>query len=147
MSVSPIALDAVRRFKSSVINGRCADERRAVSQESAQCEGDKALLRSGRPLAEPFPGVSIAGIGRRVTHLPLSGRIVQLLVIAPRFRCDAVLCGRQIFKERFTELHRRSTGSIGATYGEDGCDRPGPWSGALRSNDGRLRKTADAARE
>jgi transposase len=38
---------------------------------------------------------------RRVTDLPLSGRIVQLLVIARRFRCDAVLCGRQIFTERF----------------------------------------------
>ncbi|WP_375049786.1 transposase family protein [Bradyrhizobium sp. 8-10B] len=31
---------------------------------------------------------------RRVTDLPLSGRIVQLLVIARRFRCDAVLCAR-----------------------------------------------------
>jgi hypothetical protein len=38
-----------------------------------------------------------------VTDLPLSGRIVQLLVIARRFRCDAVLCGRQIFIERFAE--------------------------------------------
>ena len=40
---------------------------------------------------------------RRVTDLPLSGRIVQLLLIARRFRCDAVLCGRQIFTERFAE--------------------------------------------
>ena len=38
-----------------------------------------------------------------MTDLPLSGRIVQLLVIARRFRCDAVLCGRQIFTERFAE--------------------------------------------
>jgi len=38
-----------------------------------------------------------------VTDLPLSGRIVQLVVIARRFRCDAVLCGRQIFTERFAE--------------------------------------------
>jgi hypothetical protein len=38
-----------------------------------------------------------------VTDLPLSGRIVQLLVIARRFRCDGVLCGRQIFTERFAE--------------------------------------------
>jgi hypothetical protein len=28
-----------------------------------------------------------------VNDLPLSGRIVQLLVVARRFRCDAVLCG------------------------------------------------------
>jgi transposase len=40
---------------------------------------------------------------RRVADLPLSGRIVQLVVIARRFRCDAVLCGRQIFTERFPE--------------------------------------------
>jgi hypothetical protein len=38
-----------------------------------------------------------------VTDLPLSGRIVQLLAVARRFRCDAVLCGRQIFTERFAE--------------------------------------------
>ncbi|MET4324040.1 transposase [Bradyrhizobium sp. RT5a] len=38
-----------------------------------------------------------------MTDLPLSGRIVQLLVIACRVRCDAVLCGRQIFTERFAE--------------------------------------------
>jgi hypothetical protein len=37
----------------------------------------------------------------RVGDLPLSGRSVELLVIARRFRCDAVLCGRQIFVERF----------------------------------------------
>jgi transposase len=36
---------------------------------------------------------------RRVTDLPLSGRIVQLVVVARRFRCDAVLCGRQIFTD------------------------------------------------
>ena len=40
---------------------------------------------------------------RRVTDLPLSGRIVRLVMIARRFRCDAVLCGRQIFTERFPE--------------------------------------------
>ena len=40
---------------------------------------------------------------RRVADLPLSGRLVQLAVIARRFRCDAVLCERQIFTERFPE--------------------------------------------
>jgi transposase IS204/IS1001/IS1096/IS1165 family protein len=38
---------------------------------------------------------------RRAGDLPLSGRSVELVVIARRFRCDAVLCGRQIFVERF----------------------------------------------
>jgi transposase len=40
---------------------------------------------------------------RHVADLPLSGRSVQLEVIARRFRCDAVLCGRQIFTERFAD--------------------------------------------
>ncbi|BBB96638.1 hypothetical protein M2192_007728 [Bradyrhizobium elkanii USDA 61] len=40
---------------------------------------------------------------RRVTDLPLSGRVVELLVIVRHFRCDAVLCGRQIFTERFAD--------------------------------------------
>jgi len=38
-----------------------------------------------------------------VTDPPLSRWIVQLLVIARRFRCDAVLCRRQIFTELFAE--------------------------------------------
>jgi transposase len=40
---------------------------------------------------------------RRVSDLPLCGRSVQLLVVARRFRCDAVLCRRQIFAERFED--------------------------------------------
>jgi transposase len=40
---------------------------------------------------------------RRVADLPLAGRSVVLLVLARRFRCDAVLCSRQIFTERFAD--------------------------------------------
>jgi transposase len=40
---------------------------------------------------------------RRVADLPLAGRSAQLVVIARRFRCEAVLCGRQIFTERFAD--------------------------------------------
>ena len=40
---------------------------------------------------------------RRLTDLPLAGRPVRLLLIARRFRCDAVLCGRRIFTERFND--------------------------------------------
>jgi transposase len=40
---------------------------------------------------------------RCVGDLPLSGRSVRLLVVARRFRCDAVLCGRQIFAQRFAD--------------------------------------------
>ncbi len=38
---------------------------------------------------------------RRLADLPISGCPVRLVVIARRFYCDAVLCGRRIFAERF----------------------------------------------
>jgi transposase len=41
---------------------------------------------------------------RRLTDLPVGGRVMQLTIIARRFYCDAVLCGRRIFTERFKEL-------------------------------------------
>lgn len=40
---------------------------------------------------------------RRLADLPLSGKSVQLILIARRFHCDAVLCGRRIFTERYGE--------------------------------------------
>lgn len=78
--------------------------------ESAYHEGNKAIVvvrASGSVSLCPSCGTVSRRVHSRyrrcVTDLPLSGRIVQLLVIARRFRCDAVLCGRQIFTERFTE--------------------------------------------
>lgn len=78
--------------------------------ESAYYEGDKAVIvvrASGRVGLCPSCGTVSRRVHsryrRRVTDLPLSGRIVQLLVIARRFRCDALLCGRQIFTQRFAE--------------------------------------------
>ncbi len=41
---------------------------------------------------------------RRLMDLPVGGRIMKLEVMARRFYCDAVLCGRRIFTERFKEL-------------------------------------------
>ncbi len=38
---------------------------------------------------------------RRLLDLPVAGRPVRLIVLARRFRCDAVLCGQRIFTERF----------------------------------------------
>lgn len=38
---------------------------------------------------------------RRPADLPLGGRRVELTVVARRFWCDAVLCGRRIFCEQF----------------------------------------------
>jgi transposase len=74
----------------------------------------KPLLRTGRPEVPvcPWCGTVFRRIHsryRRVSDLRLSGRMVQLLVIARRFSCDAVLCGRQSFTDRFAEgmlLHR-----------------------------------------
>jgi transposase len=40
---------------------------------------------------------------RRPTDLPLSGRRVELRVMVRRFQCDAVLCPRRIFAERFAD--------------------------------------------
>jgi len=78
--------------------------------ESAYYEGDKAVIEiraSGSVGLCPLCGTVSRRVHsryrRRVTDLPLSGRIVQLLVVARRFRCDAVLCGRQIVTERFDE--------------------------------------------
>jgi transposase len=78
--------------------------------ESAFYQADKAVItvRSSRsfglcPSCETVSRRVHSRYQRRVTDLPLSGRVVQLVVVARRFRCDAVLCGRQIFTERFPE--------------------------------------------
>jgi transposase len=78
--------------------------------ESAFCEADKTII-TVRPVRNFSVCPSCGTVSRRVhshyprrvTDLPLSGRTVQLIVIARRFRCDAVLCGRQIFTERFAD--------------------------------------------
>ena len=78
--------------------------------ESAYHDGDRAIITvrpsRGFGLCPSCGTVSRrvhSHYRRRVTDLPLSGRIVQLVVIARRFRCDTVLCGRQIFTERFAD--------------------------------------------
>ncbi|HZC95595.1 MAG TPA: ISL3 family transposase [Bradyrhizobium sp.] len=38
---------------------------------------------------------------RRLADLPIAGRPVCLMVLARRFYCNAVLCGRRVFTERF----------------------------------------------
>ena len=38
---------------------------------------------------------------RRLADLPAAGRPVRLVVLARRFYCHVVLCGRRIFAERF----------------------------------------------
>src|SRR5215475_8734552 len=116
--------------------------------ESAYYEGDKAIIAvraSGSVGLCPSCGTVSRRIHsryrRRVTDLPLSGRVVELIVIARRFRCDAVLCGRQIFTERFAD------GALAplARRGKAGLHRPPPWPGTGRKTGGDLRETAHAA--
>jgi transposase len=38
---------------------------------------------------------------QRLVDLPLAGKSVRLVNAARRFHCDAALCGRRIFAERF----------------------------------------------
>ncbi len=38
---------------------------------------------------------------RHIADLPIAGRKVELIVLVRRFWCDAVLCGRRVFCERF----------------------------------------------
>ena len=40
---------------------------------------------------------------RRFADLPIAGQPVRLVVTARRFYCDAVLCERRIFTERFDQ--------------------------------------------
>ncbi len=54
---------------------------------------------------------------RRAADLPIAGRRADLKVIVRRFWCDAALCGRRIFAERFGDdvlapLSRRTGDSI-----------------------------------
>ncbi len=57
-----------------------------------------------------------SGYCRQVADLPLSGRRVRRIVRTRRLTCDAVLCGRQIFAERFGDVlssYARRTGRVG----------------------------------
>ncbi len=53
---------------------------------------------------------------RRPSDLPVAGHRVSLHLTVRRFRCDAVLCGRQVFAERFANVvigcRARCTGRI-----------------------------------
>ncbi len=76
--------------------------------ESAVCDGATTLItvrHTSKASACPGCGTSSMRIHsrylRRVTDLPMAGRPVRLVVVARRFHCGAVLCGRRIFTERF----------------------------------------------
>src|SRR3974390_1868425 len=78
--------------------------------ESAICDGDATLITvrpTSRTSACPRCGTRSERIHsrylRRATDLPLAGRPGRLRAVARRFRCDAALCGRRIFTERFSD--------------------------------------------
>lgn len=78
-------------------------------------EGVQILLRSRQPLGTcPDCGRQSRRVQsrylRRPADLPLGGRRVELTIVARRFWCDAVLCGRRIFCEQFD-------GGVLARYG------------------------------
>jgi hypothetical protein len=83
--------------------------------ESAYQDGDRAIItvRFCRGFGScPSCGTVSRRVHshyrRQVTDLPLSGRIVQPVVIARRFRCDTVLCGRHLYRA----LRRRRIGPM-----------------------------------
>jgi zinc-finger of transposase IS204/IS1001/IS1096/IS1165 len=83
---------------------------RGFDVESVFCDGAMTVITVG-----PTGGTSLCpGCGassrrihsryqRRLTDLPLAGRQVRLTVVARRFRCDTVSCGRRIFTARFND--------------------------------------------
>ncbi|WP_255565152.1 transposase family protein [Methylovirgula sp. HY1] len=46
---------------------------------------------------------------RRLTDLPIASKPVWIVILARRFHCDAVLCGRRIFAERFDKKAGHTT--------------------------------------
>jgi transposase len=83
---------------------------RGFVMENAALEGATAVIvvRPTSTASEcPGCGARSARIHsryhRRLADLPIAGRPVRLLVKARRFYCDAVLCGRRIFTERFDD--------------------------------------------
>lgn len=77
--------------------------------ESAVCDGATTVI-TVRPTSDkslcPGCGSSSGRIHSRyqrcLADLPLAGRPVRL-VVARRFRCVTVMCGRRIFTERFDD--------------------------------------------
>lgn len=87
-------------------------------------EGDRVVVRA-RAADSACPCPDCGAISQRIQSryhrraqaLPLSSRRVEIQILVRRFRCDAVLCGRQVFAERLGDgilapRARRTTVSI-----------------------------------
>jgi transposase len=80
------------------------------SADKALSDGDGAVIVIRATSANsPCPSCSVVSgrvhsrYQRRLADLPIAGRRVVLMLRARRFRCEAVLCGRRIFAERFDD--------------------------------------------
>ena len=60
-----------------------------------------AGVTSQCPACRTISGRIHSRYSRRLADLPIAGRRVRLVLLARRFHCDAVLCERRIFTERF----------------------------------------------
>ncbi len=81
---------------------------RGLAVESAALEdGEAVIVVRAVSRASVCPGCGASSdrvhsrYRRRLADLPIAGHPVRLVVMARRFYCAAVLCGRRIFAERF----------------------------------------------
>jgi transposase len=81
---------------------------RGLAVESAVLEdGEAVIVVRAASRASVCPGCGASSdrvhsrYRRRLADLPIAGHPVRLVVMARRFYCTAVLCGRRIFAERF----------------------------------------------
>lgn len=78
-----------------------------VIDETASADDSIILAVRSADMSSPCPGCGTRSerihsrYHRRLTDLPIAGKSVRLVIAARRFYCDAVLCCRRIFAERF----------------------------------------------
>ena len=91
---------------------------RGLSVESAALEdGEAVIVVRAASRASVCPGCGASSdrvhsrYRRRLADLPIAGHPVRLVVMARRFYCAAVLCGRRIFAERFDSGLSRAMGA------------------------------------
>ena len=113
--------------------------RRVVALRNWAADVNQLNLTSSLPRNSPRRiSVCIAYTGAELQDLRPGGRRVELRVMTRRFRCDAVLCERQIFAERFAD---------GAVDRTPRPYRSSSWADLGRPSRRRLRRASDGACE
>ena len=91
-----------QRFRpNDVVPGGLVVETARLSADRVTIEVKSAACRACCPTCGTGSRRVQSRYLRHVTDLPLAGRRVELVVSVRRFRCEAVLCQRPIFAERF----------------------------------------------